>query len=199
MELILRDIRKSYGKQEILKGLSLNIELGKCTGVTGRNGCGKTTLISILAGSETADSGQVIIPKKGFKVGYLPQINPLLDYISVEENLNIWAENKVNLQNALEKYDLTDIRKKAIHKLSGGMKRRVAIACALVNNPDLLIMDEPTAALDIEYKKIIHDEMNRYVTNGGTIVMVTHEKEEIDMCDICYLISDGTIKGKMEE
>jgi len=194
MSIVIENIEKSYGRQKVLNGVTLEIKEGTCVGLTGRNGCGKTTLISILAGVEKADAGRVLLPARGYKIGYLPQINPLMEDMSVADNLKLWSDNRDNFDSALKTFDLSEIKNKKVGKLSGGMKRRLAIACALVNNPSLLIMDEPTAALDIVYKKVIHDEMTRFMQNGGTIVMVTHEKEEIDMCNTAYLLENGRIK-----
>lgn len=193
MSIKVENISKSYGKQKILKNVSFELEEGTCSCITGRNGCGKTTLLSILMGVEKADSGRVLWPARNYSIGYLPQINPLMEDMSVLDNLKLWADNKDYMQDALTRFELSEIKGKRVSKLSGGMKRRLAIACALVNKPRLLVMDEPTAALDIVYKKIIHDEMIRFMNEGGTIVMVTHEKEEIDMCHKVMVLENGVI------
>lgn len=193
MSIKVENISKSYGKQKILKGVNFELEEGTCSCITGRNGCGKTTLLSILMGVEKADSGRVLWPARNYSIGYLPQINPLMEDMSVLDNLKLWADNKDYMQDALTRFELSEIKGKRVSKLSGGMKRRLAIACALVNKPRLLVMDEPTAALDIVYKKIIHDEMIRFMNEGGTIVMVTHEKEEIDMCHKVMVLENGVI------
>lgn len=193
MSIKVENISKSYGKQKILKNVSFDLEEGTCSCITGRNGCGKTTLLSILMGVEKADSGRVLWPARNYSIGYLPQINPLMEDMSVLDNLKLWADNKEYMQDALIRFELSEIKGKRVSKLSGGMKRRLAIACALVNKPRLLVMDEPTAALDIVYKKIIHDEMIRFMNEGGTIVMVTHEKEEIDMCHKVMVLENGVI------
>ena len=193
MSIKVENISKSYGKQKILKNVNFELEEGTCSCITGRNGCGKTTLLSILMGVEKADSGRVLWPARNYSIGYLPQINPLMEDMSVLDNLKLWADNKEYMQDALTRFELSEIKGKRVSKLSGGMKRRLAIACALVNKPRLLVMDEPTAALDIVYKKIIHDEMIRFMNEGGTIVMVTHEKEEIDMCHKVMVLENGVI------
>ena len=193
MSIKVENISKSYGKQKILRNVSFELEEGTCSCITGRNGCGKTTLLSILMGVEKADSGRVLWPARNYSIGYLPQINPLMEDMSVLDNLKLWADNKEYMLDALTRFELSEIKGKRVSKLSGGMKRRLAIACALVNKPRLLVMDEPTAALDIVYKKIIHDEMIRFMNEGGTIVMVTHEKEEIDMCHKVMVLENGVI------
>lgn len=193
MNIIVENVSKKYGGQQILQDVNLSISVGECVAITGRNGCGKTTLLSILMGIEQADSGKVILPTKDFKIGYLPQVNPLLTNLSVENNLKLWAKDKAHMVEALSKFELKDIRRKSVGKLSGGMQRRVAIACALVNEPDLLVMDEPIASLDIIYKQVLHEEIKKFREKGGTVIMVTHEKEEIEMCDRVLHIEAGMV------
>lgn len=192
MRVILENISKKYSKKSILWDVNLMAEGPAIIGITGRNGCGKTTLLSIIMGIEKPDNGRVIFSDMTV-VGYVPQINPLLEDMSVKDNLKLWSDSKDNFDRIVEAYDLKDMLGKRVSKLSGGMKRRLSIACAVVNNPKILIMDEPTAALDIVYKQVIHEEMRRFSDNGGLIIMVSHEKEELDMCDKCYLIDGGTV------
>lgn len=193
MSIIIDGISKKYGNKQVLNGFGISISEGTCTGFTGRNGCGKTTFLSILAGVETADSGRIVFPEKNYSIGYLPQINPLLENRTVKDNLKLWSRKKDVIERTAKQYDLMDLMKTRVGNLSGGMKRRLAIACALINEPKLLIMDEPTAALDVVYKQIIHQEMRDYLNRGGTIIMVTHEKEEMEMCNACYYIEDGRV------
>lgn len=194
MSITIDNIYKKYGKLQVLNGIRVTVKEGECTGFTGRNGCGKTTLLSILTGVEKADEGRIVFPERNYSIGYLPQVNPLLEDMSVLDNLKLWADNKSQIDKICDRYELNSIRKRKVSKLSGGMKRRLAIACALINEPKLLVMDEPTAALDIFYKKVIHDEMRDYLRRGGTIIMVTHEKEEIEMCNACYMMENGVLK-----
>ena len=194
MGITIDNICKKYGKVQVLNGLTVAINEGGIVGFTGRNGCGKTTFLSILAGVERADAGQIIFPSKEYTVGYLPQVNPLIEDMTVLDNLKLWADNGTMIDRICDRYDLKEIRKRKVSRLSGGMKRRLAIACALINEPQMLIMDEPTAALDILYKNIIHKEMIEYVRRGGTIIMVTHEKEEIEMCNNAYFIENGSLR-----
>lgn len=190
MILTASDLYKKYGGQLVLNGVSLSVGEGECVGIIGRNGCGKSTLLSILVGVEKADSGSVTGVRQ---TGYLPQINPLLDDATVYENLGLWARSRQNIKRVITDYDLYDIKNKKVSKLSGGMKRRLAIACAMVNAPKVLIMDEPTTALDIEYKELIHQEMRSYIEKGNSIILVTHEKEEMEMCDRMYSLIDGEL------
>ncbi len=195
MQIIVNQISKSYGTQNVLQDVSLSAGDGELIGITGRNGCGKSTLLSILAGVEPPDRGTITFSEPGGRrlVGYLPQINPLIETASVEDNLKLWTEDREGFHRLAQEYNLTTILKKKVATLSGGMKRRLAIACALALNPRLLIMDEPTSALDIEYKKQIHEQMSMFTAQGGTIIMVTHEAEEIQLCTRCYQLEDGRL------
>ena len=199
MELTVRHIQKSYRHTEVLKDISFSAKSGECIGFIGDNGCGKTTMLSILVGVENADAGKVMVDGKGtrgklsslVKVGYVPQINPLPDNLKVRECLKLWCDSRQTYDYIVKRYDLEDIDGKKISKLSGGMKRRVAVACAMASDPDILVMDEPTAALDVKYKALIHDDMKAFTKNGGLLIIVTHEREEMDMCNRCYRIIGG--------
>ncbi len=195
MDIRVEHVSRRFGSQTVLSDVSFGASAGEIIGIVGRNGCGKSTLLSILAGIEKADGGNVIFSEPGGreKSGYLPQTNPLLEEVSVYENLRLWAPGKEQADRLLAQYRFEDVRNKKVKKLSGGMKRRLAIACALAHDPKLLIMDEPTAALDIVYKKMIHEMMSRFTASGGTIILVTHEQEEINMCHHCYLLENGIL------
>lgn len=196
MSIIIQGISKSYGKNEILKDISFTASPGECICFTGRNGCGKTTLLSILALVDKPDSGTISYIGTELKLGYLPQINPLLDMVSVKDNLKLWCNSKASYDYAIDRFELSSMLRKSVKQLSGGMKRRLALACSMANKPDILIMDEPTAALDIEYKQLIHSEMINFTNSNGIILMVSHEKEEIELSDICYYMENGCISIK---
>lgn len=195
MDITVSNISKKYKSQIVLENVSFHVRGGETVGILGRNGCGKTTLLSIIAGIEKADSGKVIFSEPGGRalVGYVPQVNPLIEDASVADNLGLWINERKRVSDALEVFDFKDISNKKVSKLSGGMKRRVAIMCALSNSPRLLILDEPTASLDIEYKQLIHNMMRNFTGDGGTILLVTHEQEEIEMCDRCYYLNEGCL------
>ena len=203
MELIVEHIKKSYKNKTVLRDISFKAVGGEMIAIIGANGCGKTTLLSILVGTLRADAGTISIDgknqstcsgRRAKSIGYVPQINPLPDTLSVKECLKLWCADKTAYNRVLKRYDLKEIERKRINQLSGGMKRRVAIACAMASSPRILIMDEPTAALDITYKKLIHDDMNKFVQDGGLLIMVTHEADEISMCTDCCMIENGVLK-----
>lgn len=195
MEITVSGIYKKYRNKTVLMDASFYAKSGEIVGILGRNGCGKTTLLSILAGNEKADMGSVTFSEGGQNLsGYLPQINPIIEEVSVRDNLGLWIDDSNRIDEVLRSFDFYDIRGVKAVKLSGGMKRRLAIMCAMCNSPKLLIMDEPTAALDIVYKRLIHEMMRDFADKGGTIILVTHEKEEIEMCDRCYLLENGALK-----
>lgn len=197
----VKNISKKFGKQEILKDVSLSANPGEFVAIVGRNGCGKSTLIQILTGILPADSGTIeyfgkspVNDRRIYRklCGYVPQSNPLMEELSVLDNLKLFGADAAIVNNELFKgFELEPILKKPVSKLSGGMKRRVAIACAVHHMPRILFMDEPTTNLDIYYRQSIHEWMNSYREMGGILIMVTHDETEIEMCDKRILISEG--------
>ncbi len=204
----VRDIRKSYGRKLILDGVGFSAGPGEQIALVGRNGCGKSTLMQIMAGLIKADSGTVsyfgqgIRTGRGFShtVGYLPQENPLIEELSVADNISLWSGSRVRPDDEVVKmFHLKDMLKDPVYKLSGGMKRRVAIACACVHMPPVMLMDEPTAALDIYYRLEVRKWMKQYRDMNGTIITVTHDSDEMSDSTRCLLIEDGIIKEYEEE
>ena len=191
-------ICKSYGKHRILNGVSFSAGPGQCVGIVGTNGCGKTTLLSILAGALRAD----ILGRSGAAAdltAYVPQENPLIGELSVKDNLLLWHRGS---RKEMEK-DLTEgcssvlgigpMLKKRVDTLSGGMKKRLSIACALSGRAPVLIMDEPGAALDLECKRDIQAYLKAYTADGGTVILTSHEMEELALCTSMYVLKDGVL------
>ncbi len=201
-------IYKKYGKHQVLKGASLTAEKGQCIGIVGLNGCGKSTLLSILAGVQKADAGEAYVQgidifkekkKAGRLIGYVPQENPLIQELTVQDNLKLWyCDSPIDMKKELEDgfLKLLGIDKMLhlpVKKLSGGMKKRVSIGISMWANPVVLMLDEPSAALDLIAKKEIRDYLKAYIKSGGTVLIVTHDEEELDICDKVYVVKDGVL------
>lgn len=203
------NIRKSYRKREVLKGASFFADAGTCVGIVGGNGCGKTTLLSILAGAVKADGGSAKYDGKEILgnqkelvelVAYVPQENPIIEELSVKDNLRLWykGDNK-NLEADLETgaagmLGLAQVLKVPAGKLSGGMKKRLSIACALSGHAPVLIMDEPGAALDLVCKQEIAAYLKGYLKQGGTVLLCSHELAELEICDRMYMLAGGILE-----
>ena len=192
----INDIRKSFGGNKVLKGISLQGNAGQCIGIVGTNGSGKSTLLSIIAGIRKADGGTIEICGKDISkkprsateyIGYIPQDNPVFPDLSVKDNLMLWySDSKVTYEQAvsggvIEMLGLTPILKQKVKTLSGGMRKRLSIAMAVANDPPVIILDEPSAALDLPTKLLIRDYLRSYVTKGGTVILATHDEEELSI------------------
>ena len=210
MEFSVENLCKSYGKRKVLNGVSLCANSGECVGVIGRNGCGKSTLLSVIAGVADADSGDIRLSEVDIKnrIGYVPQGTPLYTELSAYDNLRMWYGKK-ELAASLEsgvcaRLEINDFIKMPVRKMSGGMKKRVSICCAMANDPALLLLDEPTAALDIPCKDIIFDYLSECKRQGRIILLTTHSAEELEFCDRLYVLKDGiaeeiTYNGSIKE
>ena len=205
------DITAGYGKKIVLRELSLELEEGSLTFIVGANGCGKSTLFSVIAGIKKTRGGQLFLEGKKAEtkqikklIGYVPQDVPLFQELTVKDNLLLWYGGKEALQKELcggmpERLGLQDLLKMRVSTLSGGMQRRVCIGCAMAGNPRILIMDEPGAALDVECKEILYACLKEYRKAGGTVLMSSHEKEDWKMGDNVYLLQDGRLKQYKSE
>lgn len=202
------NINFSYKRNPILKNLSLQIDQGECIGIVGANGCGKSTLLSILAGSRRAASASMIYDGKDIAgnakvlsrlVGYVPQENPLLPELSAYDNLFLWfygnkkAFEQALHQESMEMLMLTDFLHKPVKSLSGGMKKRVSLGIALLNDPRLLILDEPSVALDLPCKQDMHHYLSKCLSSGKTVLITTHEEAELDLCTTLYILKNGSL------
>ena len=132
-------------------------------------------------------------------LGYVPQTDPLIPDLSVFDNLLLWYKGRRSdiggaiLTPSIAMLGIEDFLKKPVKTLSGGMRKRVSIATALINEPDILILDEPASALDLCYKADIRGYLKEYQAAGHTVIMSTHDAEDLDICDILYLLKDGNI------
>ena len=204
----IKDIRKSFGSNHVLKGLSLSGKPGQCIGIVGINGSGKSTLLSILAGIRKADSGTIEVcgkditknPKYAAEhIGYIPQENPVFPDLSVKDNLMLWySDSKISYEEAVSSgvihmLGLTPILKQKVKTLSGGMQKRLSIAMAVANDPQVIILDEPGAALDLPTKLLIRDYLKSFINNNGTVILATHDEEELSICNELHILLDGTL------
>ena len=199
-------LKKRYGKRDILKGVTLNIEFGSCIGILGGNGSGKTTILSILAGITDADEGEFICEdydllkddkRRRFLVGIIPQCNPLIEELSGKDNLLLWHDRKYLDMSAKEgiikELGITKFINKRVSTLSEGMKKRLSIACDVKKHSKILLMDEPGEALDIVAKEIIHEYIKKFTDMGGIVILVTHDEGELNLCDRHYILKDGVL------
>lgn len=202
----VKNISKRY-RNTVLDDISFTAEKGQCVGIIGANGCGKTTLLSIMAGVNKAQSGKIYYNneladrKSVFKkyIAYVPQENPLIDELTTKDNLLLWLGSNRKIKDGFENGVLKDLGideflNKQVNELSGGMKRRLSIGISLSNNASIMLLDEPGSALDIYGKQEVNSYISNYVKNGGTVVMSTHDRDEIDLCTKLYKIEDGILK-----
>lgn len=198
----LEHIHKSFGRQQVLRDITLEIPSGQVLGLLGPNGAGKSTLMKILIGLWKPDSGNVEAPSN---IGYLPENNPLYEDMYVVEYLLFMAritmrdasakEQADRVETLIERVGLTPERHKHIRELSKGYRQRVGLAQALIGDPDLLILDEPTTGLDpnqlVDIRNLI-----RQVGRDRTVILSTHIMQEVrEMCDRVVVLSKGTIQA----
>ena len=198
--LEVKNIKKSYGSNNVLKDVSFSVKDGEIFGLIGVNGAGKTTLISILAGLLKADGGQFECTKDtaGAKIGYLPDIPNFYDYLSAGEYLDFLLKYK-NPQRRSELLKLVSISENVkISAMSRGMRQRLGIAAAIVNDPDIILLDEPTSALDPVGRQDVMKILSHLKSAGKTILLSTHILADMEkICDKVGFLSDGIIKKSL--
>lgn len=216
MFLEIRGIKKSFGtgdsRVNVLKGMDLNIEKGEFCVLLGPSGSGKSTLLNIIGGIDAADEGSITIEGERLEdmtekklsmyrrkhLGYIFQMYNLIPNLTVRENIEVGAylsEHPLDVDELLHTLGLYEHQRKLPNQLSGGQQQRTAIGRAIVKNPDILLCDEPTGALDYhtskEILKLIETVNQRY---GNTIIMVTHNDAIKDMADRVVKLRDGMIR-----
>lgn len=202
--LEMKAIEKSYGKKQILQSIDLSIEDGVCYGLVGPNGAGKSTIMKIIAGIIHADHGSVRI-SKATSIGYIPQDICLEEQLSAKVNLAYFgklyglggAHLKKRMDDVLKLVGLTERAEEKVATFSGGMKRRLHIACALLHEPQLILMDEPTVGIDPQSRQAIFTVLHQLQKDGATIIYASHYMEEVEqLCDVVAFIDGGKL---MEE
>lgn len=202
--LEVRGIQKSYRRNPVLTDVSLVVPDGECVGLVGANGVGKSTLLKILVGGLTADSGEIFLDGEPVgaeqlseKAGYVPQENPLFEDLTVKDNLELWFQgDKKRIEKELKcgplaRFGIYDFYTKRVSRLSGGMKKRLSICCALASEPVLLVLDEPGAALDLLAKQVILDYIRDFTNEGKSVIITSHEIPELMICDRLYGMKNG--------
>lgn len=219
MFLTVKDLKKSYGstsnKVEVLKGINFEVEKGEICVLLGPSGSGKSTLLNIIGGIGDADLGYVSIDSEKTKdmkekeltryrrkhLGYVFQMYNLIPNLNVKENIEVGAylsDSPLDINELLNTLGLYEHRHKLPNQLSGGQQQRTAIGRAIVKNPDILLCDEPTGALDYhtskEILKLIEDVNKKY---GNTVIMVTHNDAIQNMADRVIKLRDGQIRDNI--
>lgn len=204
--LQINHLEKKFGRRHdsILRDINLTATSGECIGILGTNGCGKSTLLSILAGIQPTDSGQIEVLSEDAAnpplIGYVPQENPLMEELSALDNLKLWyCESPLDLNEelshgTLHMLGIHEFLHTRVKHMSGGMKKRLNIGCAIAKNPHILLLDEPGAALDLPCKEKIIEYLEDYKAHGNLILIATHEEPEIALCDRLFLLQDGTLQ-----
>ncbi|MBV8628065.1 MAG: ABC transporter ATP-binding protein [Paraburkholderia sp.] len=205
----IRNVKKRYKDLQALKGVSFSVEEGEFFGLLGPNGAGKTTLISILAGLARADEGSIAV--RGHDVvsdfrdarralGVVPQELVFDPFFTVRETLRIQSgyfglrKNDAWIDEVMANLDLTEKADANMRALSGGMKRRVLVAQALVHRPPVIVLDEPTAGVDVELRQTLWKFISRLNREGHTIVLTTHYLEEAEsLCDRIAMLRRGEV------
>lgn len=206
--IVLNKVSKSFGKKSVLKNINVSVESGQIYGLIGPSGSGKTTLVKIIVGMDQPSKGQVHVlntkvPNLNLlkNIGYMAQADALYNDLTGQENLAFFASlyklnkdtQKKRIAYAANLVDLTPHLSKKVQNYSGGMKRRLSLAIALIHDPQILILDEPTVGIDPELRKSIWAEISRLKTEGKTILITTHVMDEAEKCDQLAMVRDGEI------
>jgi ABC-2 type transport system ATP-binding protein len=199
-------LQKRYGDVVAVDGLSFDVHRGECFGLLGPNGAGKTTTIEILEGLLTPDAGDVEVlglrwsthePELRQRLGIQLQESQFTDKLTVEETLRLFRsfyDRGKSIDELLSLVELESKRKSWVVKLSGGQKQRLSIACAMVGDPDLLFLDEPSTGLDPQSRRQLWEVLQRFRTGGGTILLTTHYMDEAEvLCDRVAIVDHGKV------
>jgi len=208
MDIQLSEVNKCFDKKPVIRDMTLSVVSGETICLLGPSGSGKTTTIRLLIGAIAADSGAITmggqaVPNRGLlkKIGFMPQNDALYDDLSGEDNLKFFAELygmkksaiATRIDETLAIVDLADDRKKIVRNYSGGMKKRLSLAAALIHEPEVLLLDEPTVGIDPVLRRAIWNELHKLGQAGKTILVSTHVLDEVAECDKAALIYNGNL------
>lgn len=222
--LEIRNIVKKYGKQQVLNGVSLLVENNETKGLIGINGAGKSTLVEIICSVKKADSGDILLDGINvvnekhnkhclLRIGYVPQQFSLFNDLTVYENLeyicSIYNVDKTKINDVIKLCELEPLKMKIAKMLSGGYKQVLSLAAAIIHDPKVLILDEPTSSMDPIFRRNFWRIISKYKKSGTSILLITHFLEELLECDsfaclangvICYdgLVDTFNVDGKLD-
>jgi iron(III) transport system ATP-binding protein len=210
-ELAVSGVWKGYGGSAVLQGVELQVQPGSLTAVLGQSGCGKTTLLRVIAGFErpqrgrvslagrTLEDGRTYIPPEQRGIGYVPQEGALFPHLSVSENVGFGLPRRerrgATVERLMEMVGIAQLARRMPHELSGGEQQRVALARALARSPQALLLDEPFSSLDASLRGQVREEVHALLSaQGVTTVLVTHDQEEaLSLADVVAVLRDGRI------
>lgn len=206
--IVLEKINQSFGDKQVLTDINLAVPYGGIYGLLGPSGCGKTTTVKIMAGILEASSGSVYVlgqpmPQLALmnRIGYMAQSDALYTLLTAEENLEFFGSLygmkrkriRDRFQQVMALVNLTDHRAKQVIAYSGGMKRRLSLAMALIHEPEVLILDEPTVGIDPVLRKSIWEALYTMAEQGLTIIVTTHVMDEAEKCHQLAMMRDGRL------
>jgi ABC-2 type transport system ATP-binding protein len=204
----IQNVDRYFGKKSVLKNISMNIGEGEIFGILGPSGSGKTTLIKLIAGIDKSSKGEVLVYGKEMpdfsvlsSIGYMGQSDALYTDLTGADNLNFFGalyqlkgmDLKARIQEVAEIVGLENALNKQVNQYSGGMKKRLSLAIAILHRPTLLILDEPTVGIDPVLRKQIWNQFTDMKKQGTTIIITTHIMEEAEKCERIGLIREGEL------
>ena len=215
MELCVKDIEKSFGEKEVLKGVSLSAESGSALGLLGRNGAGKTTSIRVIMGVFYPDSGEVLvdgkpIDRKKIRIGYMPEERGLYPKKLISEQLVYLAMlrgmNRTDARRACEKWldrmGMTEYKSKKLETLSKGNQQKIQLAATLMCDPEIVILDEPFSGLDPVNALLLKDVIKEMIAKGAVVLFSSHQMNYVEeFCDRISILNGGSIvlSGRISE
>lgn len=208
MDIQVSHVTKSFEKKKVINDVTFTIPSGEICCLLGPSGAGKTTMIRLMIGAIAADNGEILLNNVSMpnmemlkRIGFMPQNDALYDDLSAEANLSFFGglyhldKNKLKrrIDEVLALVDLTEDKKKLVRYFSGGMKKRLSLAAAILHEPDVLFLDEPTVGIDPVLRRTIWNQFHEFKNTGTTIIVSTHVMDEVTECDKAGLIYGGAL------